>query len=162
MEKNGRRLMGMTNKRGYFEIGIYCPEKECNYGTLMRSAYQLGAAGIFIIGGNYKIQSSDTTSAHRHIPARQYDSFEQFIKNRPINCQIFAIEDPKYNGRYLKSFCHPERAIYLLGPEANGLPKKVVDQCNGVISIESDRTYSYNVAMAGTLVMYDRLIKGTK
>lgn len=150
------------NKRGYFEIGIYCPEKECNYGTLMRSAYQLGAAGIFVIGSKYKTQHSDTCCAARHIPARSFKDFEEFYATKPANCKLIAVEDPKYGGSYLRNFCHPERAIYLMGSESKGLPIEVVKKCDGICSIESDRTYSYNVAVAGTLVMYDRLIKGLK
>ena len=34
---------------GYFEIGIYNGKTEVNMGTLWRSAYQLGASGIFIV-----------------------------------------------------------------------------------------------------------------
>lgn len=148
--------------RGYFEIGIYCAKQQCNYGTLMRSAYQLGAASTFIIETKYKKQSSDTCKSHLHIPTRQYDNFDQFIANKPIDSVLLAIESPDYGGKYLSKFYHPDRAIYLLGNESTGLPKDIVNRCNGVISIESDRTYSYNVAIAGTLVMYDRYIKRLK
>ena len=148
--------------RGFFEIGIYHPNKECNYGTLMRSAYQLGASGIFIIGSKFKKQSSDTCNSHLHLPVREYESFDDMLANRPLNTPLLAIESPQYGGRYLKNFAHPERCQYLLGNEVNGLPKEVVEKCDGVISIESDRTYSYNVAMAGTIVMYDRLAKRLK
>ena len=59
-------------KRGYFEIGIYQGKTPANLGTLWRSAFQLGAAGIFLIGNRFKKHASDTTSAYRHIPLRQY------------------------------------------------------------------------------------------
>ena len=150
------------SKRGYFEIGIYCPKMECNYGTLMRSAYQLGASGIFTIGARYKRLNSDTCNSSRHIPARSYKDFEEFLATKPKEAQIIAVEDPKYGGKYLKNYCHPVQAIYLLGNESTGLPEEIVKKCNGVVSIESDRTYSYNVSVAGSLVMYDRLIKGMK
>lgn len=45
---------------GYFEIGIFHSKTEQNIGTLWRSAYQLGASGIFTIGKRYKEMSSDT------------------------------------------------------------------------------------------------------
>jgi tRNA(Leu) C34 or U34 (ribose-2'-O)-methylase TrmL len=44
----------------YFEIGIYHPKTRNNVGTLWRSAYQLGASGLFTIGRRYERQSSDT------------------------------------------------------------------------------------------------------
>ena len=59
----------------------------------------------------------------------------------------------------LASFEHPERAIYLLGAEDHGLPPAIVRQCSHVVSLEAARTPSYNVAVAGSLVMYDRLSK---
>ena len=45
--------------KGYFEIGIYQPKYEENIGTLMRSAYQLGAAGVFTVGKRYRKQVGD-------------------------------------------------------------------------------------------------------
>jgi len=148
--------------RGFFEIGIYCPNKQCNYGTLLRSAYQLGASGVFVIGAKFKKQSSDTCNTDLHVPTREYSDFESFLAAKPINTPILAIESPQYGGKFLKNYVHPERAVYLLGNEISGLPKSIVEKCQGVISIESDRTYSYNVAMAGTIVMYDRFVKKLK
>ena len=57
---------------GYFEIGIYQPRSVENIGTLWRSAYQLGAAGIFVIGRSYRKQTSDTESTLRLVPLRHY------------------------------------------------------------------------------------------
>lgn len=149
----------MTFNRGYFEIGIYHPKKESNYGTLLRSAYQLGAAGAFVIGPRFKKQTSDTTRSHRHMPIRQYQSFDDLKNNLPYDSQIVAIESPEYGGKYLKNFIHPIRAIYLLGAEDSGLPQHIVNQCHSVVSIEHVRTYSFNVSVAGSIVIYDRLIK---
>ena len=59
----------------------------------------------------------------------------------------------------LKSFVHPERAIYLLGAEDHGLPGEIMDKCHKIISIETIRTESFNVAVAGSIVMYDRFSK---
>lgn len=36
--------------RGFFEIGVYHPKTAENIGTLLRSAYQCGASGVFTIG----------------------------------------------------------------------------------------------------------------
>ncbi len=148
--------------RGYFEIGIHNPNKECNYGTLLRSAYQLGAAGIFIIGGKFRKQSSDTCNSTHHIPSRQYENFDEFLAHRPIGSKIIAVESPEYGGKNLQQFYHPPSAVYILGNESIGLPDDIVKKCDGVVSIESVRTPSFNVAMAGTIIMYDRMIKQVK
>lgn len=138
---------------GYFEIGIFNGKNEHNIGTLWRSAYQLGAAGIFCIGKRIKKQSSDTYSTYKNIPYRTYNSFEEFLCNKPVGAQLIGIE---MGGIELATFNHPKQAIYLLGAEDNGLPNHIQKQCQHVLSIESKRNLSYNVAAAGSLVMYHR------
>ncbi len=139
--------------RGYFEIGIFQPKTEENVGTLYRSAYQLGAAGIFTIGKRYKNQASDTTKTFKHIPLREYKSFEEYYSNLPYSCQLVGIEQ---NGKDLKNFCYPERISFLLGNENYGLPKNIIDKCHHVLSLNSIRMDSFNVSVAGSLVMYHK------
>lgn len=142
--------------RGYFEIGIYQGKTPQNLGTLWRSAYQLGAAGIFLIGNRFKRQASDVLKTYKHIPLREYDDFDHFQSARPFNCPLIGVE---MDGKPLTGFKHPERAIYLLGAEDSGLPKKVIQSCQGIVSLESINTLSYNVAVAGSIIMYDRQFK---
>jgi tRNA G18 (ribose-2'-O)-methylase SpoU len=143
--------------RGYFGIGIYSGKYEVNIGTLWRSAYQLGASFIFIINRRYKKQCSDTMKVWRHIPLLQFETFEDFKSMIAYDCPIVCVEfnDKSEN---LKDFKHPERCIYLLGAEDGGIPKHIYKEYK-TIEIPSQRQQSYNVAMAGTIVMYDRFIK---
>jgi tRNA G18 (ribose-2'-O)-methylase SpoU len=140
--------------RGYFEIGIYNPKTAANVGTLWRSAYQLGASGIFTIGQRCKKQSSDTTQAWRHIPLREYGDMDHFLHCGPVSCLLVAVE---MGGTALSGYAHPERAIYILGAEDHGLPDKVLSRCHSLVSLEAVRTASYNVAVAGSIVMYHRV-----
>lgn len=139
--------------RGYFEIGVYRCKTPANLGTLWRSAFQLGAAGIFVIGKQFPRQAGDTVKAYRHIPLREYSNFDDFLNHRPYDCQLVAVE---MGGKSLSKYAHPERALYLLGAEDHGLPADVMSKCQGVISLEAVNTLSYNVAVAGSLVMYHR------
>jgi len=140
--------------RGFFEIGIYHIKTEVNIGTLWRSAYQLGASGIFTIGRRYRRQSSDTCKSWRHVPLRHYTDFDEFQAVRPIDALLVGVE---MGGTCLSAFEHPQRSIYLLGAEDYGLPDAILDKCNCVVSLESEGPNSYNVAVAGSLVMYDRV-----
>lgn len=142
--------------RGYFEIGIYNGKTSANLGTLWRSAYQLGAAGIFTIGQKYTGQASDCLRTYKHIPFREYDDFDHFLSNRPKECQLIGVE---MGGKKLSTYRHPERAIYLLGAEDYGLPANILRQCNGIVSLEHIRVASFNVAVTGSIVMYDRAFK---
>lgn len=142
----------MTN--GYFEIGIYHTQCGHNVGTLWRSAHQLGAAGIFTIGKRYEKMPSDTMNTHNTIPLRHYLTFAQFLENRPHGALLVGIE---MGGTPLAEFSHPRNAVYLLGAEDHGLSKEALAACNHVVSLQAVRQTSYNVAVAGSLVMYDRV-----
>ena len=141
-------------KRGYFGIGVENLKTKTNLGTLWRSAYCLGASFIFVIGKRYKKQCSDTVKAFKHIPLYEFETSEHFLSSRPYNCLLVGIEiTDKAQGIY--TFSHPERAIYVLGPEDGSLT--FADKCNAIIQIPSK--FCLNVAVAGSLVMYDRNAK---
>lgn len=143
--------------RGYFEIGVWHPKTEVNVGTLWRSAYQLGAAGMFVVGSRYRRQASDTYATDHHVPLRCLESWDAWKAQRPHGARLIGVE---MGGRPLATFCHPAQAVYLLGSEDVGLPRWLLDECQDVVSIEAVRRESYNVAVAGSLVMWHRLTSG--
>jgi tRNA G18 (ribose-2'-O)-methylase SpoU len=140
--------------RGFFGIGIWHGKCGDNVGTLWRSAFQLGASFIYTIGRRYPRQSADTVKAYRHVPLYEYDAFDPEMI--PLGCVLVGVE---MGGDPLPEFTHPMSAIYMLGAEDSGLSKEMAGRCHRVVSIPALRTASYNVAMAGTLVMYDRMAK---
>lgn len=142
--------------RGYFGIGIFHTKTETNVGTLMRSAYQLGAAFVFTIGRRYTRQASDTVNTGFQIPLYHYENWFAFAANVPDGCRIVGIE---MGGIPLDAFAHPAQAVYILGAEDNGLPVGIVDKCWCTVEVPAVQMASYNVAVAGSIVMYDRLVK---
>ncbi len=140
----------------HFGIGIYMGKHWENVGILWRGAYQLGASYIFTIGQRYQRASTDTEKSWLHIPLFQYESFEIMLSSAAYAAPLVAVEQ---GGTPLPHFQHPPRAIYILGAEDSGLPGHVLNRCHHRVSIPAVRKDSYNVAIAGTLVMYDRLIK---
>ena len=145
----------MTN-RGYFGIGIENVKTSENVGTLWRSAFIMGASFIFTIGARYKKQASDTTQSWRHIPLYNYQSFTEFYKAIPYDCQLIGIELTD-KSIPIKDFNHPERCIYLLGAEDSGLSGEATDKCHKLIILPG--TYCMNVSVAGSIVLYDRIQK---
>ena len=141
---------------GYFGIGIYQVKTAPNVGVLWRGAYQLGASFIFTIGPRYKPEASDVHKTWRQIPLFRYDTFEEMLASAAYGCRLVGVE---MGGDPLPGFEHPDRAVYLLGAEDSGLPKRVLEHCHAVVTIPAVRRASYNVAQAGTIVMYDRLVK---
>jgi len=145
--------------RGYCGIGIYHPKHEVNIGTLWRSAMIYEADFLFTIGRRYKHQSSDTIGATRHVPLWHFASYDQFRDNMPLASLICVeITDDSHG---LGHYAHPQRAIYMLGAEDNGIPGRILSKCEAVVTIPSPRPLCLNVATAGTIVLYDRYTKGT-
>jgi len=145
--------------RGYSAIGIIGCKTEINVGTLWRSAFIFGAAYIFTIGKRYKQQSSDTQKAWRKIPLFAYATFDEFKNGLPFDARIVGVEI--VDGSVpLEGYVHPERAVYLLGAEDHGIPSAALDRCHDVVQLPG--AYCLNVSVAGSIVMYDRLLKADR
>ena len=150
--------------RGYYGIGIVGCKTGVNVGTLWRSAYNFGAAFLVMIAPRYdrgamRRQASDTVNARLHMPFFHYETFEAFLAGRPYDCPLIAVEQTP-DSKPLETFTHPERALYLLGAEDTGVPAYVLAKCQHVVSIQTPMCL--NVAVAGSIVMYDRQMKQMK
>lgn len=146
----------MMKDKGYFGIGCYNMKTSHNYGSLFRTAQVLGADFLFLIGCRFKHQSSDTMKSWRHVPVFVYEDFEDFNIHRPHDCRLIGIELCN-RSIPIKTFVHPKQACYLLGSEDNGLPNVVLDKCPTIIQLPGER--SLNVAVAGSIVLFDRINK---
>lgn len=144
--------------RGFFGIGIYHPKTVHNVGTLWRSAHNMGASFIFTIGKRYQRQACDTTKAHLSVPLFEYSSLDELCRSQPRESLLIGIEQTDAS-ETLNRIAHPERAVYLLGAEDYGLPAELLAQCHRVLEIPSTRCL--NVGVVGSIVMYDRMLKGT-
>jgi len=142
-----------------FGIGIFKTKTETNVGTLWRSAFNFGASFIFTIGQRYKKQSSDTVASWKQIPLFNYIDFQDFKDHIPYDYQIICIENDAQSIS-IKNFVHPKNCIYLLGAEDNGLSKEILEKYKTHLIIPSK--YCLNVAVSGSIVMYDRIIKDRK
>lgn len=150
----------IPNKRGFFGIGIYHSKNGLNIGTLWRSAYIYDAAFIFTIAKRYPGQASDTMKSIRHIPLWHFQNIEDFTNHIPFDCKPICVENTT-DSTPLKVFSHPERAIYILGAEDSGLPSELLDKYQ-IVSVESAKEFCLNVSMAGSILLYDRFVKGLK
>ena len=137
----------------YFGIGIQNGKTPENLGVLWRTAQNLGASFIFTIGNRYAKQSSDTHQAVKAMPYFHYDTFEAFYENLPKGAMLVGVEMAT-EAVALESFHHPRRCVYLLGAEDHGLSNKAQLKAHHLVRFNS--TKSLNVAVAGSIVMYDR------
>jgi len=128
--------------------------KALNLGNLMRSAHAFGAAFTFTIGATYQALEAraDTSKGQWHLPHYNWANLDEM--NLPEGCKLVGIEltDDAID---LPSFRHPLRAAYVLGPERGSLSEPLLARCDYVVRIPT--AFCINVAMAGAIVMYDRV-----
>lgn len=149
----------MSGRRGYFGIAVSRPKTDTNVGTLWRSAHVFGAAFLAVVGGRYRKQSSDTMQSPRHVPLYEYDTFEEFYGHLPHGCQLIVVERVE-GARDIVGYHHPQSAVYLLGPEDGSLTREELLRCHSRLVIPGD--YCLNLAVAGSIVIYDRIAKSAE
>ena len=141
--------------RGYFGIGVEGLSKPMNAGNLFRSAHAFGASFVFTVAAVYdqRIRHADTSDTPGQVPFYRFDSVESM--RLPQGCSLIGIElmDEAVG---LPSFRHPRNAAYVLGKERGSLTTELAARCDHIVRIPT--RFSLNVATAGAVVMYDRLI----
>ncbi len=143
----------------YFAIGIWHPKTEENVGTLWRSAHAMGAAFTFTVGRRFREQATDTTKAWRTLPMFNFKTLDDLREHLPHSCALVGVELDEKATR-LEAFSHPPRAVYLLGAEDHGLSDEVRHQCHRIVQLPGRECL--NVAVAGSIVMYDRTLKSAR
>ncbi len=141
--------------RGYAALGVEGISKARNAGAVIRTAHAFGAAFAFTVGetlNRREIAHADTSKAIEQIPLYMFKSARELAL--PEGCQLVGIELTD-DAVVLPSFRHPRSAAYVLGSERLGLSEEMLDLCDHVVKIPT--RFSLNLAVAGALVMYDRV-----
>ncbi|WP_428492689.1 RNA methyltransferase [Rhodopila sp.] len=143
--------------RGYFGIGAEGVSKSANIGALLRTAHAFGASFCFTIGTGWDsraARTADTADTPLHVPTWRYPTLDDL--SLPNGCALVGVELLP-DAVDLPSFRHPLAAAYVLGPERAGLSADLLARCDHVIRIPT--RFALNLAVAGALVLYDRLLQ---
>ena len=146
-----------TSARGYFGIGVEGVSKSANVGALLRTAHAFGASFCFTIGAGWDARAerlADTADTPAHVPLWRFAGLDTLAL--PSGCALVGIEILD-EATELPSFRHPLSAAYVLGPERAGLSPALLARCRHVVRIPTK--FSLNLAVAGALVLYDRLLQ---
>jgi tRNA G18 (ribose-2'-O)-methylase SpoU len=138
--------------RGYFGIGVEGVSKPMNVGSLFRTAHAFGARFVFTVDAQYaqdEGERADTSRTAQSVPLYEFGSVGEI--RLPRECTIVGIEIAA-DAEPLPSFRHPRCAAYVLGPERGSLSPELVAACAQLVKIPT------RFAVAGAIVMYDRLI----
>jgi tRNA G18 (ribose-2'-O)-methylase SpoU len=141
--------------RGYFAVGVERLSKPKNAGNLFRTAHAFGASFLFTVGAEGLLARafSDTSRADLHLPVYEFAGPEALAL--PEGCRLVGVELDD-TAQDLPTFHHPLQAAYVLGPERGGLSPALLARCEHLVRIPT--AFSLNVATAGAVVLYDRLL----
>jgi tRNA G18 (ribose-2'-O)-methylase SpoU len=142
--------------RGYFGIGVEGISKPMNLGSLLRSAHAFGASFAFTIGAAFNARETalaDTSQAVASLPFHAWPDLAAM--DLPQGCRLVGVELLE-EAAELPAFTHPTRAAYVLGAERASLSPALLERCDFVVRIPT--RFCLNLAIAGALVMYDRMI----
>ncbi len=146
----------MDNQRGYCCIGLHGVKNAINVGGVLRAAGCYGVAAVFTTGDRYKRVPTDVQNSFKKIPVMKVDDLRNVI---PFGCKVIAVELVE-SATPLMEFKHPERAMYVFGPEDGTLGKKVLSWVHDTVYIPTH--FCMNLAATVNVVMYDRLLKLSK
>jgi tRNA G18 (ribose-2'-O)-methylase SpoU len=149
--------MAEARSRGYFGIGVEGVSKSANVGALLRTAHAFGAAFCFVVGAGFDARAgrlADTADTPDHVPLWHFADIDALLL--PQGCVLVGVELLE-TATNLPSFRHPLNAAYVLGPERSGLSPATLAQCRHVVRIPT--RFALNLAVAGALVLYDRLLQ---
>jgi len=137
-------------------IGLCDPKSPTNVGAVLRAAGCYQANEVRYTGERFdralKYQT-DTKNAKANTPLRHFD---KLTSDLPADTKIVCVELVEGATR-LPIFEHPERAIYLFGPEDSSIPQALVDQADHVLYVPT--TGCMNLAASVNVLLYDRLAK---
>lgn len=141
--------------RGFAGIGLVGPKIESNVGGALRAAHCYGAAFIVIEAPRFHHRATNVTQAQKHIPM----IMGPICDHRPYDCPMVVIEIIP-GAVALPDFAHPERALYVFGPEDGSVPRHIVERAQHIVSVPT--TFCMNLAATVNVVLYDRAAKRQK
>lgn len=147
----------MNVARGYFAVHLFNPRDHNNVGCALRACGAFGAAYLSYSGRRYQKHQSDTQKAYRHMPLHHL-STDPSEFSAPYDCVSVAVELVE-GATPLQHYTHPERALYVFGPEDGTLPSSILEHCRDRVVIPS--LFCLNLAAAVNIALYDRTAKQT-
>jgi len=142
--------------RGYCGIGIQGPKFPRNIGGLHRAVFAFGADWFFTIGEARRGGPEDVNRTARHIPRFCFADDGDFLAHLPEGASLVCVEIAG-GAVDLPRFAHPERAVYVLGPEDGSVGDELRSAARHVVVIPT--RVCLNVAQAAAIVLYDRTAK---
>ena len=142
--------------RGFSVIGLKNPKTPENIGAVLRAAHCYRVAQVNIVGfrcNSWFKHGTNTARTERHTPIMRVANVLDYV---PMETQIVAV-DLVLGAKPLPVFKHPERALYVFGPEDGTLGEEITDRAHHTVFIPTRNCM--NLAACVNVVLYDRMTK---
>jgi tRNA(Leu) C34 or U34 (ribose-2'-O)-methylase TrmL len=137
-------------------IGLTDPKSPTNVGAVMRAAgcYQADEVRYTVVRYARAAKfHTDTKDALKNIPLNAVDSL---IHDIPSDLRIVCV-DLVEGAIPLPEFEHPEKALYIFGPEDGTIAQEVINVADAVVYVPT--IGCMNLAASVNVLLYDRLAK---
>lgn len=137
-------------------IGLVNPKSPANVGAVMRAAGCYQATAIRYTGERFDRAAryrTDTKNVQSKIPLTSVDCLYEAL---PADVKVVCVEFAE-GATSLPDFVHPERALYVFGPEDGSIPQHMVDRADHVVYVPT--VGCMNLAASVNVLLYDRLSK---
>ena len=142
-----------------FAIAVWEITKEHNLGSLVRTAHAAAAAEVLLVGGrDWDLAPACTSDLYTSVNHLQdVAAFSSHIQRRGYSLVAVELHDRAVS---LFEAEYPQRPCFLLGTERGGIPEEVMEHAALVVQIPQwGLVPSLNLAVAGSIVVYDYLAK---
>jgi tRNA(Leu) C34 or U34 (ribose-2'-O)-methylase TrmL len=141
-------------------IGLVNPKSPDNVASVMRAAGNYQVNQIFHTGTRYAraltYQDNPVNLSRKVSQGVSVSATESLIacadKNMKIVCVELAIDAVP-----LPDYIHPDKALYIFGPEDGSIDQSIIDQADDVVYIPT--VGCMNLAATVNVLLYDRLAK---
>ena len=159
-ERRARRLAEYRRGLRPFAIAAWEISKEHNVGTLVRTAHAAAASEVILLGEReWNVAAAKTSEDFTEIVQldADVDAFRAHLGARGWNLVAVELAEGSVN---LFDAAYPERPCFLLGAELGGVPEALLDDAALVVQIPQwGLVPCLNLAVAGSIVVYDHLTK---
>lgn len=142
-------------------IVLIDPKYPHNIGSVVRLCSAYGVNQLWFTGKRMLNELSHLDRIPREERLRDYQHVQIIHSNYPFltfekKTTVIGVE-VKEGAQLLPNFNHPLDAVYVFGPEDDGLPKAVRGLCHQFVIIPT--YHCLNLATAVATVLYDRMVK---
>ena len=158
-ERRRRRLAEYREGLRPFGLAAWNISKEHNVGSLVRTAHATAASEVVLIGEReWNVEAAKTAELYTDIvQLPDVESFRAHLARRRWQLVVVELDDRAVS---LFEAAYPDRPCFLVGAELGGVPEELIAEAVAVVQIPQwGLVPSLNLAVAGSLVVYDYLAK---